>query len=761
MTRLKFPLLVWEDCDGAFTARTVSGPEAAAVGMTSRKAVDQIKKHLDWIRKTDDWLLPPDFSDAELCSFPVSVRPAYKAGSDVRNYDRPFTIQVPVVVGRREDDSFACVLPTLGSRFVCDTRKLVEKVTRDHVRQRLDGLEPREVSRFLMSKSYRLDAVIVSGAAREEERPGPALKHLRRVAEPLGGQSLRRKFSGVWRRDDEIATVAARLQRQRASLLLVGDGGVGKTAVLVGAVRKLERQSSTAAAKGSGRIAGVRERHWLTSGARLIAGMQYLGQWQERCEAIVSELGEIAGALCVDNLLGLIRAGGQDPSSSVAAFFAAYLERGELRVVAEATPVELDACRRLMPGLASLFQIVRIEPFEPDVAQVVLEEVAKTAQQAARIEYADGVPGTVRHLFRRFMPYHPFPGRSVRFVRELFRKLAREDVREVTVDHAIAEFVRQTGLPDLLLRDELPLDPDDVRRHFEGRIRGQPAACDAAVRLVTRFKAGLNDPGRPLGVMLFCGPTGVGKTALAKALADYLFGSGEAAARLVRLDMSEFGGPGAARRLVVQPDGQPSELIRKIRAQPFSVVLLDEIEKAAAEVFDMLLALFDEGRLTDEFGRVAVFRSAVIVMTSNLGADALRTIGLRRDEAPAYESEAFSFFRPEFYNRFDEVVTFNALDTEAIRGITRMELAEVSRREGLITRGLRLEWSDRLVHALAERGYDARYGARFLQRTINREVVVPLSRWLVDQGRLQDETIGLDLGDDGGLRCRKGLRVPR
>ena len=167
-----------------------------------------------------------------------------------------------------------------------------------------------------------------------------------------------------------------------------------------------------------------------------------------------------------------------------------------------------------------------------------------------------------------------------------------------------------------------------------------------------------------------------------KALADYLFGRGEAAARLVRLDMSEFAGPGAARRLVLQADGQPSELIRRIRAQPFSVVLLDEIEKAADEVFDMLLGLFDEGRLTDEYGRVAVFRSAVIVMTSNLGADALRTIGFRRDETPAYESEAFSFFRPEFFNRFDEVVTFNALDTVAIRDITRIELEAVSRREG-------------------------------------------------------------------------------
>ena len=507
----------------------------------------------------------------------------------------------------------------------------------------------------------------------------------------------------------------------------------------------------------TGRLS-VHERFWLTSGTRIIGGMQYLGQWQQRCEAIVDELSSVSGALCIDSLVGLIRAGGEDPSAGVAAFFASYLERGELRIVAEVTPEELDASRRLLPGLASLFHVVRIDPFEPHAAAVVLGEAAEAAKRSARVECAAGVPGAVQHLFRRFMPYHPFPGRSVRFVRELFRQAAREGAPEVTVDHVISAFLGETGLPEFLLRDELPLDPEDVRRRFEGRIRGQPAACDAAVRLVTRFKAGMNDPGQPLGVMLFCGPTGVGKTALVKALADYLFGAAGASARFVRLDMSEFAGPGAGRRLVLQPDGQPSELIRRIRAQPFSVVLLDEIEKATDEVFDMLLGLFDEGRLTDEYGRVAVFRSAVIVMTSNLGADALRTIGFKRDDAPAYESEAFSFFRPEFFNRFDEVVTFNALDTDAIRDITRIELEAVSRREGLVARGLRLEWSDGLVHALAERGFDARYGARFLQRTINEEVVVPLSRWLVDRAGLRDATIDLDVGDDGRLRCRAAGR---
>ena len=183
----------------------------------------------------------------ELCFFPASVRSGYEVGPNVRSYDRPLAMRIPAVVGRREDGSFACVLPTLDSRFQCDSRKSVERVARDHVRQRLDGLEPRALSRFLMARSYRLDAVIVSGVARREERRVPRLPTLRRIAEPLVGASMRRKLGGVWRRDDEIAAVAKRLQRERTSVL------------------------------SSARAASARLRRW--------GGMQYLGQWQQRCEA--------------------------------------------------------------------------------------------------------------------------------------------------------------------------------------------------------------------------------------------------------------------------------------------------------------------------------------------------------------------------------------------------------------------------------------------------------------------------------------------
>jgi ATP-dependent Clp protease ATP-binding subunit ClpC len=202
--------------------------------------------------------------------------------------------------------------------------------------------------------------------------------------------------------------------------------------------------------------------------------------------------------------------------------------------------------------------------------------------------------------------------------------------------------------------------------------------------------------------------------------------------------MSEYAGPGAAERLLGPPDGQPSDLIKRLRQQPFGVVLLDEIEKAAPEVFDVMLGVFDEGRLTDRFGRLTTFRSAILVMTSNLGADRIEPFGLSRQPAGTYDAEAMAFFRPEFFNRIDSVVTFDPLNEGTIRQIAIGELRRVAQREGLTTRGLHLTWAEPLVDLLCTEGFDPRYGARPLQRVIEERVVTPLARFLVCQPNLHD-----------------------
>lgn len=772
MATFRIPVLIWQNPNGTFTAHAVTGGDdyfpPSAFAERKDVAVGEVKEYLQWLFEEEWWREAEEFDELKLDEFRVEIRPEYEAKIHEeaakkrgnRKGKRPpkprsfageeaVSLRVACISWKTGAGNYSAVLPALEIEFFFDRESELKNLVAQKVREALRGLTPLALLKYLPPKEIFLGEITFR--ARRKTKQTEFIKetsNLAAAAEPLGAKDFTRKTSKPYEREKEVADLIKRLTEERASVIILGERGVGKTAVLTEAVRQIEKDLL----KNGGEDEDFdpeydeknpRFRYWQTNGGRLIAGMKYLGQWEERLENIISELSDIDGVLCVENILDLVRYGGRAPEESLAAFLTPYLQRGEIRLVAEAAPAELDACRRLLPQFAALFQIFRLPEFSADKALNVLTRVAETYSRNMKIEYSANVVNSVYRLFSRFMPYQKFPGKTARFLIQTLEKAARNKQKEISAENVIENFIELTGLPELFLRDEITLSFEEVAAEFEREVIGQKDACRQIANVVTTFKAGLNDPRRPLGVFLFAGPTGVGKTELAKSLARFFFGAGEKTEKIVRLDMSEYNLPGSASRLLTKSDGEPSDLIQKVRENPFSVVLFDEIEKADAQVFDILLGLFDEGRLTDRFGRVTNFTSAVVIMTSNLGAErfAKGDIGFGESGKISSEKEIKTFFRPEFFNRLDDVIQFKPLDKDSLFQITEKELRAVAKREGLGEKGIELVWTKEVVELLAAKGFDPRFGARPLQRAIEMLLIAPLAEFLLQNPALKNYKI--------------------
>jgi ATP-dependent Clp protease ATP-binding subunit ClpC len=612
-------------------------------------------------------------------------------------------------------------------------------------------------------------------------------------------------------REDEIdQTLEVLARRRKNNPVLIGEAGVGKTAIVEGIAQEIADDEVPETLRGR-RVVELD----LTG---LVAGTRYRGDFEERLKKIIDEIREHSDEVIVfvDELHTVVGAGASEGSGGAGNMLKPALARGELHIIGATT---LDEYRRNIEKDAALerrFQPILVpEPGVEDTVEI-LRGLRDRYEAHHQVRFSDEALVAAVELSDRFIADRHLPDKAIdlidqagarvrrrvkmpptdlrgleqelsRLQREKDQAVAaeqyeraselRDKVREaeqrleqarsggasgvpcVEVDD-IAEIVsRSTGIPVSQLTEEEMQRLTNLERHLHERVVGQDEAVSVVAEAVRRSRVGLGDPNRPIGSFLFLGPTGVGKTELARTLAEALFGDQD---RMVRLDMSEFQERHTVSRLVGSPPGyvgyeDAGQLTEAVRRRPYSVILFDEIEKAHPDVFNALLQVLDDGRLTDAQGRTVDFKNTVLIMTSNLGSELI--VGRRsplgfgssqssgddglRDQLMRRLREAF---RPEFLNRIDEIVVFQQLDEAQLRRITDLLLEET--RQRLRAQDVEVEFDDDAVGWLARRGYQPEFGARPLRRVIQREVDNPMSRLLLDGGLRRGQRVRVAVRDD-------------
>jgi ATP-dependent Clp protease ATP-binding subunit ClpC len=625
--------------------------------------------------------------------------------------------------------------------------------------------------------------VDTGGEAREPASSTPTLDEYSRDLTQMAREG---KLDPVIGRAEEVeSTIEILSRRTKNNPVLIGDPGVGKTAIVEGIAQRVVNDEVPET------LSDKRVVQLDLSG--IVAGTQYRGQFEERLKKVIDEVRENSDDLIlfIDELHTVVGAGAAEGAMDASNMLKPALSRGELHVVGATTideyrkNIEKDAAleRRFQPVLVS-------EPTVEDTIDI-LRGLKDRYEAHHRVKIREEAIIAAAELSDRYITGRFLPDKAIdlmdqaaarvrlrsktkpkdtkaledelrRVQREKDEAVANEDfekapglrdrvaalrseleeahqgrrpVAEVTAED-IAEVVsRATGIPVSQLTEEERERLMRLEEQLHQRVVGQDEAVEAVAEAIRRARAGLSDPNRPIGSFLFLGPTGVGKTELARTLAEALFGE-EAA--MVRIDMSEFQERHTVSRLVGAPPGyvgyeEAGQLTEQIRRRPYSVLLLDEIEKAHADVFNILLQILDDGRLTDAQGRTVDFKQTVIIMTSNMGAERIQA-HTRRDESFEELKEDMlqvvrHNLRPEFVNRIDEIIIFRALTREQIVDIARLLLERTTRR--LRAQDIEVEFTDEAVELIAEEGFDPDFGARPLRRTIQRRVDNELSRMVL------------------------------
>ncbi|MDX2042728.1 MAG: AAA family ATPase [Acidobacteriota bacterium] len=596
---------------------------------------------------------------------------------------------------------------------------------------------------------------------------------LREIGEPLVGRMLEqtqqhrlslflRGIGSIWSRDaeprrelliehdyliEQVNEVESAIQKKIPhSVLLVGESGVGKTALVRALARRLQQEG------------------WMifeSSANELTAGQVFIGELEGRIQNLLRQLSRQKKVLWfVPNFQDLLWAGQHKyQQAGVLDQIFSRIESGEIVMLGETQPAAYERLLQAKPRVRTTLETVRVHSLNDEKTLALARQWVEHYSLSQRSDddklIANQTLSEAFQLSKQFLGEKASPGNLLQFLsltRQRLAALNPDASFKITLDDLLVTLSQLTGLPLSILDDRHGLDLDALRDYFQSRVLGQPEAVDCLIERVAMIKAGVTDPKRPQGVFLFAGPTGTGKTEIAKTLARFLFGSEE---RMIRIDMSELQTGSGLGRLIGETEevaGQTA-LVNQIRRQPFSVILLDEFEKADISVWDLFLQVFDDGRLTDRRGYTADFRHSIIILTSNLGAAIPHGMSVGFQDTAGFsqamvERTIGKTFRREFVNRLDRVVIFRPLNRGVMRDLLKKELRDVVHRRGLRNRDWAVEWDESALEFLLDKGFTPDLGARPLKRAIEQYLLSPLAMSIVNH-QLPDGDQFLFVRSDG------------
>lgn len=581
----------------------------------------------------------------------------------------------------------------------------------------------------------------------------PAAADLAALGRDLVDLAERQEIGISYVREELVERLARALSGPRQQILLVGEPGTGKSSVVYGLANWIARGDQRA------RTAELADRHiYECDPTSFQRSVLYAHELENKTQLVAENCIEERAILFLDKTHLAVTTGRFDDKldRTIANLLLPFMSRNEIAMVGAVDESGHALMTKLNPEFARAFHVLHIpEPTDTETVKMIWDRMqALGGAEAGGVEFGPDVEHRVIDLADRFYRTEHRPGRALRLLDEVVTHHREQTgARRMTARTVEDAVVATTGLRAELVRSDRRMGKRAVMDELREEVVGQDGAVEAVAQVVLTYKAEMAPEGRPIATLFFAGPTGVGKTQLARSLARYLFGSEDA---LVRYDMSEYADAGSYAKLCGRRGNydEPGRLVQEVNARPFSVILFDEIEKAHFSVFNVLLGVLGEGRMTDETGNTASFLNSIIILTSNVGSNLYGRSRAGFTQAPIREVHEYEVreaieeaFAPEFVNRLNKIVCFQELSQDAIRQIARMEIAKLERRSGLARRLIELEVSDELLEELAVAGFDRKYGARAMQRAVEELVTAPVAEFLAEQPGLSEVT--LQVGWDG------------